>query len=120
MYVLSNKYNAHGVAELKAIYYTWFLQYTSDDRTNVHWEDRRGERVRESRERKEKRQPNQTNPTLSLLRQLWSQLIFLLLLHPFGTRSFLIFFRYINDLDYCVMTQRDRLNMAKMRGGRCF
>lgn len=39
----SNKYNAHGVAELKAIYYTWFLlAYTSDDRTNV--EDRRGER----------------------------------------------------------------------------
>lgn len=87
---------------------------------NVHWEDRRGERVRESRERKEKRQPNQTDPTLSLLRQLWSQLIFLLLLHPFGTRSFLIFFDTLMILNYCVMTQRNRLDMVKMFGGRCF
>lgn len=115
----SNKYNAHGVAELKAIYYTWFLlAYTSDDRTNVHWGRQKGGES-EGESRKEGKETNQTDPTLSLLRQLWSQLMFLLLLHPFGTRSFLIFFRYINDFELLRNDSKDRLNMAKKRGGRC-
>lgn len=77
------------------------------------------ERVRETVE-KGRKKDNRTKlePDTFFVKAIMVAVDIFVVASSVSNSFFSYFFRYINDLDYCVMTQRDRLNMAKINAKR--